>query len=132
MRVCRQHKPTCDVRGEAAQKAPQKFNGLDPTESEDKFSSSQVGAKLVRVRRHASLWWGAASGAMAPHSYRAMMSTTALLVAAVAGSPIDDSALGLCEVAWHTEPSHVSCIQFAQACTMQHHCGTVGNWPLAA
>jgi hypothetical protein len=67
---------------------------------------------------------------MAPPLYRAMMSTTALLVAAVAGSPIDDSALGLCEVAWHTEPSHVSCIQFAQACTMQHtaELWATGHW----
>jgi len=102
----------------------------------DKFSSSRTRS-----------WWEcgdtlgfgeAASGAMAPLSYRVMISTTALLVAAVTGSPIDDSALGLCEVAWHTEPSHVSsshhsnrlAAPLAAPAPLHGQPLTMGNWPL--
>ena len=37
----------------------------------------------------------------------ATTAATALFVTALA-TPLEDSALGLCEVAWHSEPSHVS------------------------
>jgi hypothetical protein len=52
MRVYRQHKPTSDVRGEAAlKKVPQKFNGLDPTESDEQvFEFAKLVPHLVGVR----------------------------------------------------------------------------------